>query len=392
VLPKAVEAAVIERHTCAGYRVATCELNGWRNDMEDAHLIYMQKDWAFFGVFDGHGGHECSKWVADRLNVLLREKGCPKDDQTVKSLMLQVDAEFLATSKGSGSTGTMCIVHPPTSGNGQYTLRVANVGDSRVLLGRRDGSMVNGGGTDGGLTTDHKPDHPSEKERIYRTGGTVVEGMGGVPRVNGDLAVSRAFGDAEYKRTGGPRQEDHPVSAEPEMGTFTCEKADFVLLVCDGVSEGDFPNAQVIQLAAQVLADTDDPAEVSRAVCHRAIETNSKDNITCMMVVFDGQGEEQKTLEFIPGPLAAESAPFYKAYTAMAARGNCTLAQAVEKRYSILKQQNSAGFAEQEELKLIGSPPAEGAARAKYFEDWAEMQLSGGSSVSGGRYGGFGPG
>jgi len=28
---------------------------------------------------------------------------------------------------------------------------------------------VDGGGTDAGLSTDHKPDYPSEKERIYRS-------------------------------------------------------------------------------------------------------------------------------------------------------------------------------------------------------------------------------
>lgn len=68
-----------------------------------------------------------------------------------------------------------------------------------------------GPGTDGGLTTDHKPDHPGEVERIERTGGNVQSIMG-VARVNGDLAVSRAFGDAPHKQTGGPAQEDHPVS------------------------------------------------------------------------------------------------------------------------------------------------------------------------------------
>ena len=39
----------------------------------------------------------------------------------------------------------------------------------------------------------------------------------GVARVNGDLAVSRAFGDAQHKTTGGPSPEDHPVSAAPEL-------------------------------------------------------------------------------------------------------------------------------------------------------------------------------
>lgn len=43
------------------------------------------------------------------------------------------------------------------------------------------------------------------------------QAMGGVYRVNGDLAVSRGFGDAEYKKTGGPGPEDRPVTADPEM-------------------------------------------------------------------------------------------------------------------------------------------------------------------------------
>ena len=58
-------------------------------------------------------------------------------------------------------------------------------------------------GTDGGLTTDHKPDVPSEKERICQCGGHVQEAMGGIARVNGELAVSRSFGDANHKRMGG---------------------------------------------------------------------------------------------------------------------------------------------------------------------------------------------
>ena len=48
-----------------------------------------------------------------------------------------------------------------------------------------------------------------------------------------------------YKRTGGPEPWNRPVTANPEMGHFECEKDDFVLLVCDGVSEGNFPNAEV---------------------------------------------------------------------------------------------------------------------------------------------------
>merc|ERR1719367_2313924 len=141
------------------------------------------------------------------------------------SLALKLDREYLDTNQPSGSTATFVIVTTPTSAGGKYGLRVGNIGDSRVLLGRADGTMIEGSGSDGCLTTDHKPDHPDERSRIERTGGTVQEVMG-VSRVNGDLAVSRAFGDAQYKETGGPLQEDHPVIAAPELVTIRCDPTD----------------------------------------------------------------------------------------------------------------------------------------------------------------------
>jgi serine/threonine protein phosphatase PrpC len=76
------------------------------------------------------------------------------------------------------------------------------------------------------------------------------------------------------------------VTANPEMGHFECDGTDFLLIVCDGVSEGQFPNPAVCQLAAQILRETNgDAGKACEAVCHRAVETNSKDNISCMIVM-----------------------------------------------------------------------------------------------------------
>eukprot|EP00434_Breviolum_minutum_P038536 symbB.v1.2.034185.t1/scaffold4372.1/size40542/1 len=210
---------------------------------------------------------------------------------------------------------------------------VGNIGDSRVLLGRADGTIVEGPGTDGGLTTDHKPDHPVEVERIERTGGTVQTIMG-VPRVNGDLAVSRAFGDSQHKQTGGPKQEDHPVSVEPEFTTLTCDRTDFLVLVCDGISEGSFPNREVVQLAAEELKSKE-PAQAAASVCRRALDRGSMDNLSCMIVCFDGKSETKgRVKDLVPGPFTeATHGGFRKAYAAMAERAGMPLEAAVERRY-----------------------------------------------------------
>lgn len=49
------------------------------------------------------------------------------------------------------------------------------------------------------LTRDHHPDREDEKLRVEAAGGFVVE-YGGLPRVNGQLAVSRSIGDLALKK------------------------------------------------------------------------------------------------------------------------------------------------------------------------------------------------
>lgn len=385
MLPKPVESAVIERHVGKGFRVGLTEMNGWRNSMEDAHLIHIADDWAMFGVFDGHGGAQCSEFVADRMRKQLSTNGCPQDDAALKKLVLGIDKEFLDTKQDSGSTGTMCIVNRPTSGSKKFRLRLANVGDSRVLLGRRDGTMISGSGTDHGLTTDHKPEHPSERERIYRCGGHVATGeMGGPARVNGELSVSRCFGDARHKETGGPGPEDHPVTADPELHIADCTEADFLLLVCDGISEGDFPNAQVVKMVANRLARSEDVGAAAQAVCQKAIEAGSKDNVTCMVVLLTeggpGKDKVEESHEFMPGQLSnPTNEAFMTAYSGMAKRGGLTLAQAAEMRYEmVVESMTRSGVTLQKtkemraETDAIGIPqgPKGSSERSAWFRNW----------------------
>lgn len=69
-------------------------------------------------------------------------------------------------------------------------LYIANAGDSRAVLCRKGTSLP--------LSFDHKPSHPTEKERIESAGG-FISNFGGMSRVNGNLNLSRAIGDLKYK-------------------------------------------------------------------------------------------------------------------------------------------------------------------------------------------------
>lgn len=355
--------------------------------MEDAHVIFLKDTWGFFGVLDGHGGDQCSKFIAKRLYEEL-ETGKPADDATVREMMLRLDQEFLDTKQPSGSTATFCVVEQPEAAGGKYVLRVGNIGDSRVLLGRRDGTIVEGEGTDGGLTTDHKPDHPSERERIERTGG-FVELVQGVARVNGDLAVSRSFGDSQYKQTGGPAQEDHPVSAGPEFASLSCDGTDFLVLVCDGISEGAFPNSEVVKLAAQELFRSDDETKepdagrACAAVVRQALKSGSCDNLSCMIVMLGGGEPAVSETSLLSGAYdAPKHGGFRDAYQAMVEHAGLTLPQALEKRYDDARGELSEmpdGGMDREALaeevaSFADGPPASlasgSAERTAWFSEW----------------------
>merc|ERR1719199_2041219 len=95
--------------------------------------------------------------------------------------------------------------------NMRLRLFCANVGDSRAVLGRIDGTAVR-------LTEDHKPNLPAEKKRIQAKGGAVAEIAGCwramLPQTRKmgivGLAVSRALGDFQFKNP-------DIVSAEPDI-------------------------------------------------------------------------------------------------------------------------------------------------------------------------------
>ncbi len=57
-----------------GVRYAVAAMQGWRVDMEDAHVVTIGlgdelpfKEWSFFGVFDGHAGTKVAQHSADHL-------------------------------------------------------------------------------------------------------------------------------------------------------------------------------------------------------------------------------------------------------------------------------------------------------------------------------------
>eukprot|EP00759_Apiculatamorpha_spiralis_P054775 PhF_6_TR7028/c0_g1_i1/m.10520/K04461/PPM1B, PP2CB; protein phosphatase 1B len=338
VLPKPVTTKVLERKGTKDYAVGVCSINGYRENMEDAHTIHFDtangaKSWAMFGIFDGHVSEKCSLFVAQAMPQALQAVGTkvPLPDADMQKLALKVDKDWVDLKVDGGSTGTWCVAHKE---GGKVKLQIGNVGDSRILISRPGGVLE-------AVTNDHKPENPNERRRIEDCGGSVENN-----RVDGSLAVSRAFGDADYKRsepTSDQLRQKVIALADITHADITLGADEFIMLICDGVYEGDFTNAQIVEYATKEMKKTDDIAAVCALVCEEAISRGSRDNISCMIVkCVDGTSYagKYKQDEVIPGPyLCPDSRPFVTAYKKMLEYGphKLTLGQALLARYTYVK-------------------------------------------------------
>jgi protein phosphatase 2C family protein 2/3 len=209
-------------------RVSYSCMQGWRRGMEDAHaavlkLVEGNDDCSFFGVYDGHCGPNVAIHAGERLPSLLTTMpGFLKKEYpaALKAAYLSIDEEIARHETlrvdGSGCTAVSVLIT-----NGQ--IFCANAGDSRAVLSST--------GTAIPLSTDHKPTLEGELARIERAGSFVNMG-----RVNGNLALSRALGDLDFKQNRSLPLAEQAISPLPDIVTRTITPQDeFIVLACDGI-------------------------------------------------------------------------------------------------------------------------------------------------------------
>lgn len=300
------------------YMVASADMQGFRVEMEDAltaalTLSKKHPGRAFFGVYDGHGGYRCSKYLETAMVKAVGELADPTNETALKQASMSVDAEFLKreAEREDGSTAVFCIVTPDEAKK-TYKITTANIGDSRAILLRANGKVEP-------LTEDHKPNNPEEMERIQKAGGSVSS-----CRVDGQLALSRAIGDWNYKDNPNLKSVDQKVIPVPDITHVVAQEGDMLLICCDGLFE-QMSNDEVGGYVYEQLKETkcQDPATVLMGLLDLSLERGSKDNMSAMVICFrDGTKYHQAGGEFVPGPFHQHkhNDKFKKAYLADAKR------------------------------------------------------------------------
>ncbi|KAL0321414.1 UNVERIFIED_CONTAM: putative protein phosphatase 2C 28 [Sesamum radiatum] len=253
----------LRRHVSHGYHLVEGKM---KHGMED-YLVAKRKEMdglelGLYAIFDGHSGHEVAEYLQDHLfdNILNQPDFWSNPKSVVKRAYEATDNEILENVVGSrgGSTAVTAILINTEK------LVVANVGDSRAVICKN--------GTGKQITVDHDP--LKERGLVESKGGFVSKKPGNVPRVDGQLAMTRAFGDERLK--------DH-ITAEPDIVIEKIEEdTEFIILASDGLWK-----VMSNQEAVECIQELRDGQEAAEKLIKEAVLRESKDDISCVVVMFD---------------------------------------------------------------------------------------------------------
>ncbi|PWA94329.1 Protein phosphatase 2C [Artemisia annua] len=261
-------------------RSGSCAEKGPKQYMEDEHICIdnllefidgtegLPSPGAFYGVFDGHGGTDAATYVRQNILKFILEDsqfpGCLEN--AIQNAFVKADHAFADNTSLDISSGTTAL----TALVFGRTVVVANAGDCRAVLGKRGKAFE--------LSNDHKPNCPSEKQRIEHLGGVIYDGY-----LNGQLSVSRALGDWHMK---GPKGSAYPLSAEPELQqVLLTEDDEFLIIGCDGL--WDVMSSQcAVSITRRELMAHNDPERCSRELVREALKRNTCDNLTVIVICF----------------------------------------------------------------------------------------------------------
>ncbi|KAL0252954.1 hypothetical protein I308_102348 [Cryptococcus tetragattii IND107] len=303
------------------YWVGLSDMQGWRISMEDAHSVHLylppttddSKPYspasdipaqpegstftndnapevanALFGVFDGHGGQTVAKFAGKTLHSRLSALDAYKSGDYTTALTqafiktdedLRADPSFL--NDPSGCTAVVGLI--TTDGR----IIVANSGDSRSVLGYQGQAKA--------MSNDHKPTNEEETARITAAGGFVEFG-----RVNGNLALSRAMGDFEFKQNFSLAPEKQIVTVVPEIITHKLDgEEEFLVLACDGIWDC-LTSQQVIDFTRRAIANGDPLGKICENMMVKCLAKDSStggigcDNMTVVIVaLLNGRTPEE---------------------------------------------------------------------------------------------------
>ncbi|KAF7842981.1 putative protein phosphatase 2C 9 isoform X1 [Senna tora] len=234
--------------------------------MEDYHVAKFVQvrghELGLFAIYDGHLGDSVPAYLQKNLftNILKDEEFWTDPGRSIVKAYETTDRAILSHSPDLGRGGSTAVTAILMNNR---KLWVANVGDSRAVLSKAGQAIQ--------MSIDHEPN--TERGSIEDRGGFVSNMPGDVARVNGQLAVSRAFGDKNLK--------SH-LRSDPDIQLADIDtETELLILASDGLWK-----VMANQEAVDIARRTKDPQRAAKQLATEALNRESKDDISCIVVRF----------------------------------------------------------------------------------------------------------
>jgi protein phosphatase 2C family protein 2/3 len=191
---------------------------------------------SFVAVYDGHGGDSVSTFLSRNLHKNYLAELASADIPAVAFTTAYTKTDAYLADRDlpfTGSTAVTCHLVADKNSETDVNVHCANAGDSFAVLASRPRSSSHGDLSSASewffrkLSEEHRPTNRLEEIRVKSAGGKVAAG-----RVNGMLAVSRAFGDFFFKKNG-PVVTAAPYTISTKIDTVVDES--YLILGSDGV-------------------------------------------------------------------------------------------------------------------------------------------------------------
>ncbi|XP_076882501.1 putative protein phosphatase 2C 39 [Bidens hawaiensis] len=254
----------ISKHVTHGYHLVKGKSHHAMEDYVFAEFKNVDdNELGLFAIFDGHLSHEVPDYLRSHLfqNILNEPDFWTKTENAIRRAYRVTDNTILDKAVDLGKGGSTAVTAILINCK---KLVVANVGDSRAVICKN--------GVAKQLSVDHEPS--KEKKVIENKGGFVSRMPGDVPRVDGQLAVARAFGDKNLK--------EH-LSSEPDVAMeMIDDDTEFIILASDGVWK-----VMSNQEALDCIRNVKDARAAAKQLAEEALAKKSSDDISCIVVSFN---------------------------------------------------------------------------------------------------------
>ncbi|XP_010423831.1 PREDICTED: probable protein phosphatase 2C 67 isoform X2 [Camelina sativa] len=247
-------------HTFGEFSMAMIQANSVMEDqcqIESGPLTFNNTtvQGTFVGVYDGHGGPEASRFIADNIFPKLKKfatEGREISEQVISKTFAETDKDFLnavkkqwPTNPQMASVGSCCLAGVICNG----LVYIANTGDSRAVLGRSE----RGGVRAVQLSVEHNANLESARQELWSmhpNDPNILVMKHSMWRVKGVIQVTKSIGDAYLKKAEFNREPLLPkfrlpehftkpiLSADPSVTvTRLTPKDEFMILASDGLWE-----------------------------------------------------------------------------------------------------------------------------------------------------------